>query len=100
MSKNATFLTYYLPDIQSVRNSETLVINNLEIIYPHAISMTKNILYPILNETEAQNIVCKLLDYINIKQKNILKVIYSQMIYEDKIYFNECISTKLNIDLS
>lgn len=74
----------------------SIFLENINIIYPHAIKMTNNILSPILyDDNEARELLCNSIEVANKDSVKIFKEIYFQMIEEDTNYYDERITSKL-----
>ncbi len=73
------------------------LLNNINLIYPHAKQKTVDFLMPMLyNDQKVQQQLCDSLDSINIQNLKIFKEIYLLMIDEDEVFYNEKIMNKLN----
>ena len=76
-------------------------LENITILYPHAVRMATEILFPILySDFQARRYLCSDLDDIKMENGRIFKEIYFLMIEEDNTYSDEYILSKLNMTSS
>ena len=75
-----------------------IFLHNIEIIYPHAIQMTRNILAPIIyDDNEARNFLYESLCIVDEPKAKIFREIYLVMIQEDKKFYDDKIMSTLNL---
>jgi hypothetical protein len=91
--------SFYYSENRNKKKFFIILLNNIKIVYPHAMTMIAYVLKPILynNDLEAKKLLCDSLDTIEVEKLKIFKEIYLRMIEEDSSYKDDCIMSKLGI---